>query len=43
MWAYFLQMYLNPMIHENQHGFRPGKSVATAIKQVYEEAITTKY
>jgi len=38
MWANFLQKVLMPNISESQHGFLPGRSISTAIKEVYKNS-----
>jgi len=43
MWTYYLNMILQPLISGNQHGFVKGRNTATAMKQIYEEALTNKY
>jgi len=38
-----LQKIMNPIIDNSQHGFRPNRSIATAIKEVAENYKTYEY
>lgn len=34
MWAYFLQAIIDPTLSHQQHGFRPNKSVLSAVRSI---------